>query len=114
MDQQIIGRFDRNAEAGCQSCATRGPLWMEFDAPVSAGASPRYRFRFDGEERHSGTYQFMSLDTNVTLTLFPDSSSLLYSDLLGEVLYTQYTVGSGAMREPCEGLLRQCRWERRP
>ena len=114
IDQEIVGRFDRNAEAGCQSCAMRGPLWMEFDEPAPTGSAGRYRFQFEDEQRHSGTYQFLSLDTNVTLTLFPDSSTVLYSDLIGDVLYTEYTVRSGAVREPCEGLFRQCRWDRQP
>ena len=114
MDQEIVGRFDRNAEAGCQSCVTRGPLWMEFDEPSPTGSAGRYRFQFEDEQRHSGTYQFLSLDTNVTLTLFPDSSTVLYSDLIGEAIYTEYTARSGAVREPCEGLFRNCRWDRQP
>ena len=111
-DVQIVGRFDLNPDAGCQSCDSRGPLWMEFDASDAMGNAPRYRFRFDNGERHSGTYQFMQADTSLALTLFPDSTSVLYSDLLGEALFTEYTVSANAVRDPCEGLLRNCRWER--
>lgn len=114
IEQEIVGRFERNAEAGCQSCTARGPEWMEFDEAPASGGAARYRFQFDDDERHSGTYQFLSLDTNVTLTLYPDSSTVLYADLIGDVLYTQYSVRSGAVREPCEGLFRQCRWDREP
>ena len=85
---------------------------MEFDASDEAGNTPRYRFQFDDGERHSGTYQFMRLDTNMTLALFPDSSSVLYSDVVGEALYTDYTIRANAVRDPCEGLFRNCRWER--
>jgi hypothetical protein len=110
--EQIVGRFERNPTAGCQSCETRGPLWMEFNAAESAGVIPRYHFRFDDGQRHGGTYQFMQVDTNLTLSLFPDSSSVLYSDLVGQALYTEYTIRANAVRDPCEGLFRNCRWER--
>ncbi|HCZ08002.1 MAG TPA: hypothetical protein DHV07_02560 [Flavobacteriales bacterium] len=111
LSEDIVGRYSLDEGGSCNSCAEAGPRTMTFRQVEGPDGGFRYRFDFDDGGAHSGAYQFVASDSSdVRLTLYPDSSSPFHADILGEVILTQYTLRSGVIREPCGGLLKQCKW----
>ncbi len=111
INENVVGTFYLDEASSCSNCAERGPRAMTFRAVENEQASFRYRFDFEDGEGHAGAYQFVATDsTDVSLTLYPDSSGAFHQDLLGEVILTQYTYRASVMRESCGGLFKQCKW----
>jgi len=62
---------------------------------------------------HSGTYNFLHVDTTITVILYPDSASFQYTPILGTMQQTEYRVAGNRIKEKCNGVFRNCVWIRR-
>ena len=113
IQEQILGTFLLDADRGCSSCRTSGPERMVFeDYDLSDGIPGAYRFEFTDGELHSGTYGFLQVDTVIAVILYPDSASNEFALLVGETIRTDYRVSRNAVKERCNGALRDCVWNR--
>ncbi len=93
IQEQIIGTYEIDADHGCTSCAENGPELMVFeDDDISDGIPGDYRFEFADSEEHSGTYGFLQVDSMITIVLYPENATSLYSQLIGESVLTDYRV----------------------
>jgi len=114
IQEQIIGTYEIDADHGCTSCAENGPELMVFeDDDVSDGIPGDYRFEFADSEEHSGTYGFLQVDSTITIVLYPENATSLYSQLIGESVLTDYRVTRSRVKENCNGLLKNCIWVRK-
>lgn len=113
VQEQILGTYLLDAERGCSSCQATGPERMVFDDDdLSDGIPGAYRFEFSTGELHSGTYDFLQVDTVIAVILYPDSASSEFALLVGETIRTDYRISRNAVKERCNGLLQDCVWKR--
>jgi len=113
IQEQILGTYLLDADRGCASCRAAGPERMVFDDDdLSDGIPGAYRFEFSSGERHSGTYDFLQVDTVIAVILYPDSASSEFALLVGETIRTDYRIRRNAVKERCNGVLRDCVWNR--
>ena len=114
MQEKILGTYDMNADRGCKSCAENGPQTMAFeDEDTSDGIQGNYLFEFQDGQYHSGSYGFLLVDTTVTVILYPEDASFDYTTIIGTNLRKDYRVSGDKIKEDCEGLFRNCVWDRR-
>ena len=112
--ERIIGTFDIDLERGCASCQEQGPELMVFeDWNINDGSPGHYRFEYQNGAAHSGTYDFLQIDTLLKLTISPDSASFEYFGIIGTSYQTEYKISSNKIREKCPGLFKNCIWIRR-
>ena len=112
--ERIIGTYDIDVDRGCSNCEDQGPELMVFeDWDLDDGNSGHYSFEYQNGEGHSGTYDFLQVDTLVKLILYPDSTTFEYYGILGTVQQTDYRVSSNKIKENCNGVFRNCIWVRR-
>lgn len=114
IQEKIIGTYEIDADRGCSNCEDNGPELMVFENfNVSDGIPGYYRFGYQNGESHSGTYDFLQMDTLLRLTLYPDSSSIQFYGIVGSIQYTDYRVVGNKIKENCDGIFRNCVWVRR-
>ena len=114
VQEKILGTYDLDLDRGCPVCEENGPASMVFeDSDVADGIPGYYSFEFADGEAHSGTYDFLQVDTTLAIVLYPDSASVQYSQLIGTTQRTQYRVAGNKIKEDCNGLFRNCAWIRR-
>ena len=114
VQEKILGTYDLDLDRGCPVCEENGPASMVFeDSDVADGIPGYYSFEFADGEAHSGTYDFLQVDTTLAIVLYPDSASVQYSKLIGTTQRTQYRVAGNKIKEDCNGLFRNCAWIRR-
>ena len=114
VQEKILGTYDLDLDRGCPVCEENGPASMVFeDSDVADGIPGYYSFEFADGEAHSGTYDFLQVDTTLAIVLYPDSASVKYSQLIGTTQRTQYRVAGNKIKEDCNGLFRNCAWIRR-
>jgi hypothetical protein len=114
VQEKILGRYDIDLDRGCPVCEENGPASMVFeDSDVADGIPGYYSFEFADGEAHSGTYDFLQVDTTLAIILYPDSATVQYSQLIGTAQNTQYRVAGNKIKEDCNGLFRNCTWIRR-
>ena len=113
VQEQILGTYLLDAERGCSSCQATGPERMVFaDDDISDGIPGAYRFEFADGELHSGTYDFLQVDTVIAVILYPDSASSEFALLVGETIRTDYRIRRNAVKDRCNGVFRDCVWNR--
>ena len=113
IEVRIVGKFQLDEEAGCETCPTLGPITMMFEGSEAAGGSPRYRFDHANGEGHAGTYVFEAVDTTrSSLVLYPDSSGPFHADLVDEAIVTDYMVKAGRITTSCGSGIRRCLWRK--
>ena len=113
VQEQILGTYLLDADRGCSSCQATGPERMVFaDDDISDGIPGAYRFEFADGELHSGTYDFLQVDTVIAVILYPDSASSEFALLVGETIRTDYRIRRNAVKERCNGVFRDCVWNR--
>ena len=114
IEEKIVGTYDINADRGCPNCEENGPEVMVFEnLNVGDGSPGYYRFGYQNGESHSGTYDFLQIDTLLKLTLYPDSSSIQFYGIVGSIQHTDYRVVGNKIKENCDGIFRNCVWVRR-
>jgi len=114
IQEKILGTYDIDVDSGCSNCEENGPELMVFeDADVTDGIPGYYTFEFQNGEAHSGTYNFLHVDTTITVILYPDSASFQYTPILGTMQQTEYRVVGNRIKEKCNGVFRNCVWIRR-
>ena len=113
IQEQILGTYLLDPDRGCSSCQAAGPERMVFDDDdLSDGIPGAYRFEFSTGELHSGTYDFLQVDTVIAVILYPDNASSEFALLVGETIRTDYRISRNAVKERCNGLLQDCVWKR--
>ncbi len=113
IQEQIIGSYILDPDRGCSSCQTDGPAKMSFeDANITDGIPGSYRFEFSNGALHSGTYGLLQVDTVIAVVLYPDSASSEFAMLIGETVRTDYRIRRKAVKERCNGVFRDCVWNR--
>ncbi|MBO74632.1 MAG: hypothetical protein CMD33_05110 [Flavobacteriales bacterium] len=113
IQEQILGTYVLDPERGCSTCQANGPERMSFeDADLADGVPGFYRFEFSNGELHAGTYEFLQVDTVIAVILYPDSASSEFALLLGETVRTDYRIKRNSVKERCNGVLRDCVWNR--
>ncbi len=114
IEEKIVGTYDIDADRGCPNCEDNGPELMVFENwNVEDGSPGRYRFGYENGGSHSGTYDFLQIDTLLKLTLYPDSSSFQFYGIVGSIQHTDYRVVGNKIKENCDGIFRNCVWVRR-
>ena len=114
IQEKILGTYDINTDRGCSNCEEQGPELMVFeDWDIDDGSPGYYSFEYQNGEIHSGTYDFLQLDTLIKLILYPDSATFQYSGILGSAQQTEYRVVGNKIKEKCNGVFRNCIWVRR-
>jgi len=114
IQEKILGTYDIDVERGCSNCVTNGPGTMIFeDEDANDGIPGRYLFEFEDGEYHAGTYNILMVDTTMTVMLYPDSASFEYTPIIGSNQRTTYRATGNKIKEECEGLFRNCIWNRR-
>ncbi len=114
MQEKILGTYDLDPDRGCSNCVDQGPELMTFeDWDINDGTPGYYHFHYANGENHSGTYDFMQMDTMMKLILYPDSTSFQYYGILGSTLQTEYKVSGNKIKENCDGVFRNCLWLKR-
>lgn len=114
IQEKLLGTYEINPDRGCTSCITHGPQSMVFeDEDTSDGIEGNYLFEFQDGQYHSGSYGFLLVDTIVTVILYPEDASFDYTPLIGTNLRKDYRVSGDKIKEDCEGLFRNCVWDRR-
>lgn len=114
VQEKILGTYDLDTESGCSNCEENGPELMVFeDGDLADGIPGFYKFEFKDGGAHSGTYDFLQVDTNITIMLYPDSASFQYSQVIGTNQQTDYRVVGNKIKEKCNGIFRNCSWIRR-
>ena len=104
VQEQILGTYLIDADRGCSSCQATGPERMVFDDDDISD--------FADGELHSGTYDFLQVDTVIAVILYPDSASSEFALLVGETIRTDYRIRRNAVKERCNGMFRDCVWNR--
>ena len=113
IQEQILGTYLLDPDRGCSSCQAVGPERMVFDDDdLSEGIPGAYRFEFSTGELHSGTYDFLQVDTLIAVILYPDIASSEFALLVGETIRTDYRISRNAVKERCNGVLQDCVWNR--
>ena len=113
VQERILGIYLLDADRGCSSCKATGPERMVFaDDDISDGIPGAYRFEFADGELHSGTYDFLQVDTVIAVVLYPDSASSEFALLVGETIRTDYRIRRNAVKERCNGVFSDCVWKR--
>jgi hypothetical protein len=114
IQEKILGTYDIDVERGCSSCIANGPESMVFeDEDTSDGIQGSYLFEFQDGEYHAGNYDFLLVDTTLTIILYPDSASFQFTPVIGTNQRSDYRVVGNKIKEDCEGLFRNCVWVRR-
>lgn len=114
VEEKIVGTYDIDVDRGCPNCEDNGPELMVFENLNLGDGSPGYyRFGYGNGESHSGTYDFLQIDTLLKLTLYPDSSTLYFYGIVGSIQHTDYRVVGNKIKENCDGIFRNCVWVRR-
>ena len=114
IQEKILGTYEINPDRGCASCKESGPQSIAFeDGDTSDGIQGNYLFEFEDGQYHSGSYGFLQVDTMVTVILYPEDASFDYTPLIGTNLRKDYRVNGDKIKEDCEGLFRNCVWDRR-
>ena len=114
IEVRIIGTFQLDEESGCGDCPQGGPLVMWFDGAEFPDVQPRYRFDHADGQGHAGTYVFQAVDsTGRSLMLYPDSSGPFHSDLLGDLIVSDYNVRGSSITEACGSGIRRCVWRKK-
>ena len=114
IQEKILGTYDIDTDRGCSNCGERGPQLMVFEEwEIDDGNLGQYSFEYQNGATHSGTYDFLQLDTLIKLILYPDSATFEYYGILGSAQQTEYRVVGNKIKEKCEGVFRNCIWVRR-
>lgn len=113
IDVRIVGTYALDGDVGCDECPLNGPERMAFLEAFTPDEAPRYRFDFEAGQGHGGTYQFEAIDTTqASLVLYPDSAGAFHADLIGDVVFTEYTVKGDRIAERCGSGVRRCLWRK--
>ena len=114
VEEKIVGTYDIDVDRGCPNCEDNGPELMVFEnLNIGDGSPGYYRFGYENGGSHSGTYDFLQIDTLLKLTLYPDSSSFQFYGIVGSIQHTDYRVVGNKIKENCDGIFRNCVWVRR-
>ena len=114
IQEKVLGTYDIDTNRGCSNCVEKGPELMVFDNwNLDDGNPGHYSFNFQNGESHSGTYDFLQIDTLMKLILYPDSATFEYYGIVGTAQQTEYKVCSNKIKDNCDGVFRNCVWIRR-
>ena len=112
--ENIIGIYDIDIDKGCTYCEEYAPELMVFEnLNLDAGSPGYYRCEFSNGSMHSGSYDFLQVDSCIKLILYPDSGSIEFIGILGTFQQTDYRISRKKIKENCDGLFRNCVWIKR-
>ena len=109
--EKIIGIYDIDPNKGCTYCHEYAPKSMIFEnLDFQSGSLRYYRCEYSNETMHSGSYDFLQVDSCLKLILYPDSGSIEFYGIINTFQQTEYRITRKKIRESCEGLFKNCVW----
>ena len=112
--EKIIGVYDIDTTKGCPTCFVNSPELMIFEnMDEQTGQLRYYRFEYATGGVHSGSYDFIQLDSCLQLILYPDSCTNEFMDVINTYQETDYVITNTKIKENCDGLFRRCIWNKR-
>ena len=112
--ERIIGIYDIDSTKGCSYCIENSPKLLVFEnMDLQSGILRYYRCEFNNGNMHSGSYDFLQVDSCLKLILYPDSGSIEFLGIMNTFQQTEYRITRQKIRESCEGVVKNCVWIKR-